>query len=221
MPPDPAPSASQADSGSEAGLERRSAVAVLPSAWPLLACITLPMKKPVSLPRALSSPVRKSSHSSGWAAMTVSTIPSSGAGVEGFEALLLGDRSRVVAGGDHLGEHGLRLRGGEGATVLQGERARRGARDESGGGALHREVVLDVGEHPGGVGSLRDGAQASPSRSRWTAITTASSVGSRPAAAAKPGRGGWRAGAEGTRRSERCRRRWGSSGTSSGSGKNR
>src|SRR5690606_25917901 len=62
--------------GQRPALDRSRAVAALPSAWPLEACITLPMKKPVSLPRALSSPVRNASHSSGWAATTPSTMAS-------------------------------------------------------------------------------------------------------------------------------------------------
>ena len=40
----------------EAARSRSRAVTALPSAWPLVAFMTRPTKKPVSLPRALSSP---------------------------------------------------------------------------------------------------------------------------------------------------------------------
>ncbi len=58
------------------GAVRRScsrAVTALPSAWPLLSFMTWPTKKPVSLPRFLSSPATNSAQSSGLAAMTAST----------------------------------------------------------------------------------------------------------------------------------------------------
>ena len=97
------------------------------------------------------------SHSSGWAAMTSSTMRLEGAGVHRLEALGLGDaRPGAVPGGDHLGQHRLGLGGGELAAGLhRHERGEVLGRQRL--GAVDGEVVLDVGEHPAGVGTGRDG----------------------------------------------------------------
>jgi sulfur-carrier protein len=53
----PAVSGGQTDAQAWPARSRSSAVTALPSAWPFVAFMTWPTKKPVSLPRALSSPV--------------------------------------------------------------------------------------------------------------------------------------------------------------------
>src|SRR5690606_18390969 len=59
---------------------RSRAVTALPSALPRVAFMTWPTKKPVSLPRVLSSPPTKRSHSAGLAAITSSTAAARASG---------------------------------------------------------------------------------------------------------------------------------------------
>ena len=157
--------------GQDAARSRSRAVTALPSAWPLVAFMTWPTKNPVSLPRALSSPSTKRAHSSGWPAMTSSTAAGRGRRRPWPRSpwpwrWRRGRRpwrpSRPAR--PWPGWRSARRR----SPCFTSAASRPGARSA---GAVDGQVVLDVGEHPAGLGRPRRWRRApgrrGPARPRW------------------------------------------------------